>query len=136
MVKASSAAATQLTRRPSVTTEKTASVMPKASASPGATRPRGIGRAAVRDMRASMSASYHMLSAPAAPAPTAMHSSAVKRDHRMDVAGRDHEADQRREDHERHHPRLHQLDVIADAGDAGLDACKRNAHRISGSVSY
>ena len=28
-------------------------------------------------MRASMSASYHMLSAPAAPAPTAMHSSAV-----------------------------------------------------------
>ena len=29
-------------------------------------------------MMASMSASYHMLSAPAAPAPTAMQSSAVK----------------------------------------------------------
>ena len=52
--------------------------MPKPSASPGAMRPRGIGRPAVRVITASMSASYHMLSAPAAPAPTAMHSSAVK----------------------------------------------------------
>ena len=51
--------------------------MPKPAASPGVTRPRGIGRPAVRAMRASMSASYHMLSAPAAPAPTAMHISAV-----------------------------------------------------------
>ena len=52
--------------------------MPKASASPGAIRPAGIGRAAVRAMRPSMSASYHILSAPAAPAPTAMHRSATK----------------------------------------------------------
>ena len=50
--------------------------MPKASASPGCTRPAGIGRPAVRVITASMSASYHMLSAPAAPAPTAMQSSA------------------------------------------------------------
>ena len=35
-------------------------------------------RPEVRLIRASMSASYHMLSAPAAPAPTAMHRSAVK----------------------------------------------------------
>ena len=33
---------------------------------------------AVRRIRRSMSASYHMLSAPAAPAPTAMASSAAK----------------------------------------------------------
>ena len=32
----------------------------------------------MRVITASMSASYHMLSAPEAPAPTAMHSSAVK----------------------------------------------------------
>ena len=59
-------------------TEPAASVRPKASASPGATRPAGIGRADVRSIRASMSASYHMLSAPAAPAPTAMQISAVR----------------------------------------------------------
>ena len=63
--------------------------MPKASASPGATRPAGTGRPCVRAMRASMSASYHMLSAPAAPAPTAMQISAVDRDHRMQMARRD-----------------------------------------------
>ena len=51
--------------------------MPKVSASSGVTRPRGMGRLAVRCMRASMSASYHMLSAPDAPAPTAMQSSAM-----------------------------------------------------------
>ncbi len=36
-----------------------------------------MGRAAVRAMRASMSASYHMLSAPEAPAPTAMAMTAM-----------------------------------------------------------
>ncbi len=77
MVQASSAPATTLTRSPSTTTAKPASVTPKASASPGATRPAGTGRFCVRAMRASMSASYHMLSAPAAPAPTAMQISAV-----------------------------------------------------------
>ena len=58
---------------PRVITAKNASVMPKASASGRVTRPRGIGRLAVRDILASMSLSYHMLSAPEAPAPTAMH---------------------------------------------------------------
>ncbi len=60
---------------------------------------------------------------------------------------REHEPYQRRENHERHHPRLHQFEIIAGAGNAwrnaGIDAgitdfrfCKRYAHRISGSVSY
>ena len=48
MVKASSAAASKFTSRPSVTTAKPASVSPKASASPGLTRPIGTGRRAVR----------------------------------------------------------------------------------------
>ena len=51
--------------------------MPKPSASPGAMRPNGIGRPAVRVISASMSASYHMFSAPAAPAPAAMQTSAA-----------------------------------------------------------
>ena len=78
MVKASKAAASRLTSSPRMTVENTASVRPKPSASPGSTLPWGIGRFAVRDITASISASYHMFSAPAAPAPTAMQSSAVK----------------------------------------------------------
>ncbi len=78
MVSASSEAATQPTAKPSVMTENSDRKMPKASASSAETLPRGMGRAAVRCMRASMSASYHMLSAPDAPAPTAMASSATK----------------------------------------------------------
>ena len=78
MVKASSAPATRFTKSERITTEKTASVKPKPSASPGSTRPAGIGRVLVRCMRASISASYHMFSAPEAPAPTAMQRSAVK----------------------------------------------------------
>src|SRR5262245_52871199 len=54
-----------------------ARITPKVSASCGLTAPRGIGRAAVRCMRASMSASYHMLSAPEAPAPIAMQRMAM-----------------------------------------------------------
>ena len=77
MVNASRIAADQFTSSPSTATAKTASVMPKPSASPGAIRPRGIGREAVRVITPSISASYHMLSAPAAPAPTAMQISAV-----------------------------------------------------------
>ena len=52
-------------------------MVPKVRASSGVTWPRGIGRPAVRCISASMSASYHMLRAPEAPAPTAMHSSAM-----------------------------------------------------------
>ncbi len=77
MVKASSAPAATLTRSPSARTEPTASVMPKPSASPGRMAPRGTGREAVRRITASMSASYHMFRAPAAPAPTAIASSAT-----------------------------------------------------------
>ena len=74
---ASSGRSRQLAISPRQITEPTASTVPKTRASSGATLPRGMGRAAVRAMRASMSASYHMLSAPAAPAPTAMQRSAA-----------------------------------------------------------
>ena len=101
-----------------------ASVRPKASASPGAIRPAGIGRGRCAPCSASMSASYHMLSAPAAPAPTAMQSSAVSRDHRMQMPRRDHQADKRREDHERHHARLQQREVVADASRGGVGSAR------------
>ena len=58
-------------------TENRLSTTPKASASCGAIRPRGSGRPRVRSMSASMSRSYHMLIAPAAPAFTAMQSTAT-----------------------------------------------------------
>ena len=77
-------------------TEPIASVTPKPSAAPGSMRPAGIGRLRVRRITASMSRSYHMLIAPHAPAATAMHSTAVKRQHRMQMARRDQQADQRR----------------------------------------
>src|SRR5262245_27917288 len=77
MVSASSPPATQFTTRPSVVTEPMARITPKVRASSRLTAPRGMGRAAVRCMRASMSASYHILSAPEAPAPTAMQRMAM-----------------------------------------------------------
>ena len=77
MVKARSTAATQLTVSPSVATEPMASTVPNVRASSGVTCPRGMGRPAVRCMQASISASYHMLSAPDAPAPTAMQTRAM-----------------------------------------------------------
>src|SRR6056297_740761 len=55
-----------------MTTAIPESPTPIARASPGVTRPDGTGRFAVRRMTASISASYHMLSAPEAPAPSAM----------------------------------------------------------------
>ena len=72
MVSARSAAASQLTCRPSAATDTIDSSTPIASAWCGGTAPRGIGRIAVRAMLASMSASHHMLSAPQAPAPAAI----------------------------------------------------------------
>ena len=66
-----------MTASPIMMTEPTASVTPKPSAAPGSMRPAGIGRLRVRRITASMSRSYHMLIAPHAPAPTAMHSTAV-----------------------------------------------------------
>ena len=70
-------AATALTARNISSTEAAARVMPNPSAAPGGIRPAGIGRLRVRRITASMSRSYHMLMAPQAPAPTAMHSTAV-----------------------------------------------------------
>ena len=51
---------------------RTARTSPNTSASAREILPRGIGRLAVRAITASMSASYHMLSTPAAPAPAAI----------------------------------------------------------------
>ena len=59
-------------------TEKTLRPTPKWSAVWRVIRPAGSGREAVRFILASRSASYHWLSAPAAPAPSAMHSTAAK----------------------------------------------------------
>ena len=78
IVSASSAAANTLTLIASAATDTTASRIPIASASSGATTPRGMGRIAVRAMLASMSASHHMLSAPQAPAPPAIAESVVR----------------------------------------------------------
>ena len=77
MVSASSAAAVQLTASAMTLIEPTASTDPKPSASPGIIRPAGSGRPLVRAIAASMSRSYHMLMAPAAPAPTAMQRTAI-----------------------------------------------------------
>jgi hypothetical protein len=77
MVAANNAAATQFTIKPRQTIEPAPRMAPKSRASSGAMRPRGTGRAAVRALAASISASNHMLSAPAAPAPTAMQISAA-----------------------------------------------------------
>ncbi len=77
-MKASSAADCQLAKSASITTEKPESASPIASASSEVTRPDGIGRFVVRFIVRSMSRSHHMLSAPEAPAPTAMQTSAAK----------------------------------------------------------
>jgi hypothetical protein len=67
----------------------------------------------VRVITASMSASYHMLSAPEAPAPTAMHRIA-KQDHDgIDVPGAATCRRKRGEDDQRHHPRLQQREIVA-----------------------
>jgi hypothetical protein len=55
-----------------------------------------------------------MLSAPAAPEPTAMQTTA-----------RHDQADQRREYHERHHPRLHQRQEVFDLRQGKLGSTRR-----------
>ncbi len=72
------AAAGQFTASPMSTTEKTDRPTPKCSADCRSIRPAGRGRPCVRFISASISASYHWFSAPAAPAPSAMHNTAVK----------------------------------------------------------
>ena len=69
-MKASSAAAAMFSKVPRARMAHMPSISPKTKASER--RPLGIGRMAVRAITASMSASYHILSAPAAPAPAAM----------------------------------------------------------------
>src|SRR6266576_3202364 len=76
-VEASNAAAAAFTR-PRIATPPPARARPNANASERETRPRGSGRPAVRVIAASRSASYHMLRAPAPPAPAAMHNSAMQ----------------------------------------------------------
>ncbi len=63
--------------------------MPKPSAAPGAIRPAGIGRLAVRRMIASMSRSYHMLIAPAAPGADGDAEDGGEGQHRVEMARRD-----------------------------------------------
>src|SRR5262245_52980724 len=78
MAKASSAAAVILAAKARTATALQARTRPNASASRRVTAPRGIGRLAVRVITASISASYHMLSTPAAPAPAAIARIAMK----------------------------------------------------------
>src|SRR6516165_9050684 len=72
MAKASSIAAVILAAKARTTAALQARTRPNANASRRETAPRGIGRLAVRVITASISASYHILSTPAAPAPAAM----------------------------------------------------------------
>ena len=81
----------------------------------GSMRPAGIGRMRVRAISASMSASYHMLSAPEAPAPTAIASSAAKPITGCSGRGAQQHAGERGEHDERHHARLQQREIIATA---------------------
>ena len=76
--------------------------------------PAGIGRLRVRVIRASISASHHMLRQPEAPAPTAIIEERGEGDHRVHGGMRHHHADERREHDERHHPRLQERDVVGD----------------------
>ena len=102
------------TRQASTRSRRRARV-PKLRASVPVTRPRGNGRAAVRAMRASISASYHMLSAPDAPAPMAIERMAIKPMTGCSEPGAATMADERRQNDERHHARLHQLNIVANA---------------------
>ena len=80
MVRPSSPPASQLVAMPSSMTENTDSTTPKVRASFRLTRPAATGRPRVRRIRASVSPSSAMFSAPAAPAPTAMHRMAMAAD--------------------------------------------------------
>ena len=58
-------------------TESADMISPMARASLRGTAPDGMGRVEVRTITSSISASYHMLIAPDAPAPTAMQNTAT-----------------------------------------------------------
>src|SRR6266567_7146239 len=78
MVQANNAAAARFVANARTATASTPRTRPKTSASNREILPRGIGRIAVRVMTASISASYHMLSTPAAAAPAAMARTAAR----------------------------------------------------------
>jgi hypothetical protein len=77
-VPANNAAAVRFVARARTTTANPPRKSPKTSALNRETLPRGMGRIAVRLMIASISASYHMLSTPAAPVPTAIARTAAR----------------------------------------------------------
>ena len=76
----------------------------------------GSGRLAVRRILASRSASYHWLSAPHAPAPSAMHRIAVKPSTRTAADRRGEQPAQPGEHHQAHHARLGQREEVAPVG--------------------
>src|SRR5260370_3403286 len=78
MVQANNAAAVRFVANARTAAANPPRTRPKPSDSNREILARGIGRIAVRVMTASISASYHMLSTPAAPAPAAMARTAAK----------------------------------------------------------
>ena len=102
-------------RTPSVRIENTDSTVPKLRASSAVSRPRGMGRGRPCGPCARRYlASYHMYSAPAAPAPMAMASSAMAPSTGWIAPGAATMPVSCREHDERHHTRLQQLNEIAD----------------------
>ena len=114
MVSASRPAASQLTASPisvdRADRQHDAEAQRLARASCG--RP-AAAACAVRCISASMSRSYHMLMAPEAPAPTAMHSTATAASTGWRCARRHQQPGEAGEHHQRHDPRLQQRDVVA-----------------------
>ena len=112
MVKASSAAASQLTSTPSVITDSTESTSPKASASSGRMRPAGIGRLArARHQRVDVGVVPHVERAGRAGADGDRQDG----DERDEGIGGDRcgdQADERREHDQRHHARLQQREIV------------------------
>ena len=122
MVKASSGAASQLTKTPSVITESAESTRPKASACPGRMRPDGTGREAVRAHdRVDVGVVPHVERAGRAGA-DGDGEDGDDGDEWIERDGGGNHADKGRENDERHHPRLQQLEVIAcrRLGEAGI----------------
>ena len=70
---------------------------------------------AVRDMRASISASHHIFSAPGSAGARADAEKGDEADDRVVGARRRQQPNQRGEDDERHDARLHQRDEVAEA---------------------
>ena len=82
----------------------------------GSIRPAGSGRLAVRRIFASMSASYHWLSAPQAPAPSAMHRIAVKPSTNGSCTGATSKPHRPVKTTRLHHARLGQREKVAPVG--------------------